>query len=263
MKLLVGFNSGQRLIYLRDLLRELVARDMKLRYRRSVLGVAWSLLNPLAQVLVLNFIFSKVLPLNIPDYVVFLFIGLLIWGWFQSSLLSGTGAIVDNRMLIKRPGFPSGVLPIVDVSTNFIHFILALPILFIFMIISHINITSALLALPILFVIQFIFTLSLVYWTATVYVNFRDTQYLLGIILLLGFYLSPVFYSPDALPENLQSIYYLNPMAILIESYRMVLMEGVFQMNVRLALLGLVSIILLWLGYIFFKRSSMRFVEEL
>jgi lipopolysaccharide transport system permease protein len=254
---------GQGMIYLRDLLSVLVARDMKLRYRRSILGVAWSLLNPLAQLLVLNFVFSKVLPLNIPDYAVFLFIGLLVWGWFQSSLVSGTGSIVNNRELIKRPSFPAGILPIVDVLTNFIHFLIALPILILFMIISQIEITSAVLALPALFAVQFIFIMSLVFLTATVHVTFRDTQYLLGILLLLGFYLSPVFYEPTSIPENLQSIYYLNPMAILIEAYRAILMDGAFPVNPRLALLGLVSLIFLWLGYMFFKRSSQRFVEEL
>src|SRR3990172_511666 len=118
---------GSPSVYLVDLLIILIGRDMKLRYRRSVLGLAWTLLNPLAQLLVLNFVFSRILPLNIPNYPSFLFVGLLAWSWFQSSLINGTGAIVDNRDLIKRPGFPEAILPLVTVSANFIHFLLALP----------------------------------------------------------------------------------------------------------------------------------------
>lgn len=255
--------NKHQMTYLRDLLRELVSRDMKLRYKRSIMGYTWSLLNPLAQMLVFYFVFTKILPLNIPNYVPFLFIGILAWTWFQASLLHGTGSIVDNRELIKRPGFPVGVLPTVSVSTNFIHYLLALPILFVFLLISHITITGAVIFLPIVFVIQFIFTLSLVFLVSTIHVTFRDTQYLLGIILLLGFYLSPVFYSATSIPEEYRKLYFLNPMAIFITSYRMILLEGRLPPITYLVVLGVVSLGMLWLGYVIFKRSSLRFVEEL
>jgi lipopolysaccharide transport system permease protein len=263
MKATSANNLGYRLVYQRDLLRELVSRDIKLRYRRSVLGVAWSLLNPLAQLLVFNFIFSVILPLNIPNYGTFLFTGLIVWNWFQSTLFAGAGAIVDNRELIKRPGFPIWILPVVTVTTTFIHFFLALPIVFIFIYLSRIQITPAVVALPILFAIQFLFILSLTYLVGTIHVTFRDTQYLLGIFLLLGFYLSPVFYDAAAIPGRFQFIYNLNPMAVLIEAYRSVLMRGDFPNLLRISILGALSIIVLWIGYTIFKRSSLRFVEEL
>src|SRR5215475_3862893 len=94
----------------RDLLHELVVRDMKLRYKRSVLGIGWSLLNPLAQLLVYRFIFEDVLPVNVPNYTSYLFCGVLVWTWFQMSLVFATSSVVDNRDLIKRPGFPVAVL---------------------------------------------------------------------------------------------------------------------------------------------------------
>lgn len=250
-------------VYLRDLLRELVARDMKLRYRRSVLGMAWTLLNPLAQLLVLNFVFSRILPLNIPNYPSFLFVGLLAWSWFQASLMNGTGAIVDNRDLIKRPGFPDSVLPIVTVSANFIHFLLALPVLLLFLILAKIPFSAAILALPAVFLVQFIFTLSLVYLVATMHVTFRDTQYLLGVLLLLGFYLSPVFYDSSSIPEQYQTLYHLNPMAVLIDSYRQIFLDGQLPSGEGLLILGGISLILLWAGYAIFRRSSQGFAEEL
>ncbi|HLE14919.1 MAG TPA: ABC transporter permease [Anaerolineales bacterium] len=250
-------------VYLRDLLRELVARDMKLRYRRSVLGLAWTLLNPLAQLLVLNFVFSRILPLNIPNYPSFLFVGLLAWSWFQSSLINGTGAIVDNRDLIKRPGFPEAILPLVTVSANFIHFLLALPVLFLFLILARIPLSGAILALPLVFAVQFILTLSLVYLVATMHVTFRDTQYLLGVLLLLGFYLSPVFYDSSSIPAQYQTLYHLNPMAVLIDSYRQILLDGQFPEWGGILILGLVAIGLLLAGYGIFRRSSRTFAEEL
>src|SRR5215475_13831272 len=95
----------------RDLLHELVVRDMKLRYKRSILGIGWSLLNPLAQLLVYKFIFEQVLPTNVPNFTAYLFSGVLVWSWFVQSITFATTTIVDNRDLIKRPGFPIAILP--------------------------------------------------------------------------------------------------------------------------------------------------------
>lgn len=251
------------LTYLRDLLYVLVGRDMKLRYRRSVIGVAWSLLNPLAQLLVLNFVFKRVLPLDIPNYTVFLFTGLLAWNWFSTSLYSATGAIVDNRELVKRPGFPAPLLPVVSLTSNFIHFLLALPVLLFFVWTGGIPLTWAALALPPVFVVQFVFTLGVAYLVAGLHVTFRDTQYLLGIFLLLGFYLSPVFYDPAAIPAAYQTLYRLNPMAVLIDTYRQILLSGTVPHGPALLILAGVSAVLLWLGYRIFERSGLRFVEEL
>lgn len=249
--------------YFYDLLYELVLRDLKLRYRRSVLGLLWTLLNPLAQLLVLNLVFSRVLPLNIPNYPLFLFTGLLAWNWFQASLYAGTGSIVDNRELIRRPGFPDAVLPVVTVVSYFIHFLLALPILLIFMFLSGIQFSSAFLFLPIIFATQFILILGLIYFTAAIQVTFRDTQYLLGVLLFLGFYLTPVFYDSNALPPQVQTLYHLNPMVTIIEAYRSVIMYAEFPAGLPLILVGLVSMAIYWITYRVFKQASYHFVEEL
>jgi lipopolysaccharide transport system permease protein len=242
---------------------QLVSRDLKLKYKRSIMGIAWSLINPLAQLIVLGIIFSLVLPLNIPNYTAFLFTGILVWTWFQSSLTSATASIVDNRDLVRQPGFAIGVLPIVAVSTNFLHFLIALPILIIFLILSGIEIQASIVFLPLLFAIQFIFTLSLAYFTATWQVYFRDIQYLLGILLMLGFYLSPVFYEPALIPEPYLTLYYLNPMAILLDSYRTVLIDGSYPPFGPLSILALLSSAVLWIGLKQFRDTSYTFAEEL
>lgn len=252
-----------RLQYLIDLLRELIGRDMKLRYKRSLLGVAWSLLNPLAQLLVFSLIFRLVIPLGIPNYAAFLFTGLLAWNWFQSSLYAATGAIVDNRELIRRPGFSAVILPVVTVATNFIHYLFALPVLMVFLWMNGTALQSTALVLPVIFVVQFLFTLSLAYFVATVHVTFRDTQYLLGIVLLLGFYLSPVFYDASAIPERFQVVYRLNPMVMLINAYRQILLQGQLPQGIDLLALSLISAGMLWISHRIFVRASARFAEEL
>ena len=252
-----------RLFYLIDLLYELVLRDIKLRYRRSILGLLWTLLNPLAQLLVLNLVFSLVLPLNIPNYALFLFTGLLAWNWFQNALYAGTGSIVDNRELIRQPGFPTAILPLVSVVSYFIHFLLALPILLVFMLIAGIHPSTSLLGLPFVFAIQFTFILGLIYLMAVIQVTFRDTQYLLGVFLFLGFYLTPVFYDSSAIPQGAQMVYRLNPMVKIIDAYRSIFIQGVFPDRGSMIWVALTAIFILWFTYHFFRRASYRFVEEL
>ncbi|MFC1975503.1 ABC transporter permease [Chloroflexota bacterium] len=252
-----------RIIYLRDLLHELVSRDMKLRYKRSALGIFWSLLNPLAQLLVFIFVFSVVLPLNIPNYPLFVFTGLLVWTWFQSALFQSTDSIVANPDLVRRPGFPMPVLPVVTITTHLIHFLLAIPILMVFLLWSQGPITSALLFLPVLIVLQFLLTLSLSYTTAALQVNYRDVQYLLGIILTLTFFMTPIFYDASAIPENYQWLYNLNPIAQLVTAYRAIFLYGEIPDLLPLVIIGIASTALLFVSYKVFIRTSYRFVEEL
>jgi lipopolysaccharide transport system permease protein len=250
-------------IYLRDLLIELVSREIKLRYRRSVLGYGWSMLNPLLELLVLSLVFQFILHLNVPNYVPFLFTGLIVWNWFQASLSSACGSIVDNRELVRRPGFPVAVLPVVTAITNFIHFVISLPVLLLLMALFQDTIHIALVYLPILFILQFLVIVSLSYLLATFYVTFRDTQYLLGIGLMLGFYLTPVFYPSSVVAPQYQLLYHLNPLTVLIDAYRDVLLLGQAPNPVGLLSVGLAFALVLWVGFRIFKRASYRFAEEL
>jgi homopolymeric O-antigen transport system permease protein len=255
---------NERPTYLRDLLFMLVARDMKLRYKRSWLGVGWTLLNPLAQLLVFYFIFNAVLPLNVPHYCSFLFTGILVWNWFQSALLLATGSIVDHRELIRQPGFPAAVLPIATVASNLIHFLLGLPVLFVFLLIDGAGLTIYFMALPLAISIQFILTMGLAYLVATFQVTFRDTQYLLGVILQLVFFLTPIFYDVSAIPAHYQMLYRLNPMVHLTDAYRALLMRGELPNNLlALLFLTIIAIALLLLSYAIFKKASANFVDEL
>jgi lipopolysaccharide transport system permease protein len=253
----------QQFVYLRDLLRELVVRDMKLRYKRSVLGIAWSLLNPWLQMLVFVFLSRRVLALDIPNYPSFVFTGVLAWNWLQSALLLATSAITNNRELVRRPGFPTAILPVVAVTTNLIHFLLALPVPMIFLILGGGRPTSAILALPFVILLQFLLILGLGYLVATVHVTFRDTQHLLNAFLRLLFYLTPVFYDASMVPARYQAFYRLNPMFHLITAYRAILIQGNLPDLGALLALGLLVGVSLWLGHTVFTRASYRFVEEL
>lgn len=255
--------AWRRTIYLRDLLRELIVRDFKVRYQRSFLGIGWSWLKPLAQLGVFLFLFGMVLPLDIPHYASFLFTGVLAWSWFSNSVLAAATSITANPELVRRPGFPLHILPVLVVMNEAIHFLLALPILFAVASWEVAPPALPLLALPLVMAVQFLFTLSLAYGVAAAHVRFRDTQDAVGILLMVAFYLTPVFYMPTRLDKSYEFINSLNPMAQTIDAYRAIIIGQEWPDFMSLlavaALSGLLIALCLW----FFNRQSASFVEEL
>ena len=254
---------GHRCSYLRDVLRVLVARDFKLRYKRSIFGVGWSLLVPLSQFAVLYLVFNVMVPLNIPHYTTYLFAGLLPWTWLQGALLAAAITVVDNRDLVRQAGFPVALLPTTTVLSHLIHFLLAFPILAIFLVKDGYRAGMPLVALPLVIAAQFILVLSFAYIVATLQVRFRDTQYLLGIVLFLLFYLTPVFWDDTAIPGPFQSVMRLNPISILLSGYRAILIRGVWPDPIPLLAVAGGSVMVLLFGYLMFAMARDRFVEEL
>ncbi|MBV9087583.1 MAG: ABC transporter permease [Acidobacteriaceae bacterium] len=263
MKTVLTESRVRRLTHAFDLLRELVSRDLKLRYKRSVLGIGWSLFNPLLQLVVLVFVFQYLLMVSMPDFTSFLFSGIVVWGWFTASLYAATGAIVDNPTLIRQPGFPTALLPVVTVMSNMVNFAFAMVAVLISLWVTQHPLNGSLIALPLVILVQFLFTLSLSYFLAMLHVPFRDTQYLLGILLMLGFYIVPIFYDSAAIPAQYQRIYHLNPLVGILEAYRTILLHGqVPELKPLITALGL-SCVLLVVGCTWFVRVSYSFIEEL
>lgn len=246
-----------------DLLRVLVDRDMKLLYKRSALGIAWTLINPLLQLAVFSFVFRSVIPINIPQFSSFAFSGLLIWTWSQTALFQATGLITSNKALIRQPNFPTAILPVVTTMTGLIHFLLALPVLIIFLAVDGVQPSSVLFVLPLLMVIQFVLTVGLAYPLAALNVTFRDTQHTLGVLLQMLFYLTPIFYDLNSVPKEFQPFYQLNPMVPLIEAYRAILLKGTQPDWQALLIVSLAVAVILPIGLAIFRRQSNTFVEEL
>lgn len=252
-----------RFIHFRDLIIVLVGRNIKSQYKNSVLGIAWSLLNPLLQLLVFTFLFRKVISLNIPNYGTFAFAGLLCWSWFQLSLLQATSAVTAHRELVRRPGFPAAILPIIIITTNLINLLLALPLLVLFVVLSGGHITMHMLELPVVMTVQFTLMISIAYLLATANVAFRDMEHIAGFILQLVFWLTPVFYLASTVPGKYRAIYDLNPMLHIIDGYRDVLLFGKSPNYGALSVVGLCAVALLLISYKLFSHRCDRFVEEL
>jgi len=255
--------SRHQLRHTRDLFLELLAREMKLRYERSRLGMIWAVLNPLIQIAIFNFVFHSMIRLDIPHYPLFVFTGLLAWNWFREGLMSSVGAITSNRELVRQPGFPIGVLPIVAITVPLIDLLAALPVLLVFLLASGTNLTLAILTLPVLIVLQFLFLLAIGFVLASVHVTFRDVQHLLGVVLMMLFYLTPVFYALEMVPDSARAIYDLNPITRLITYYRQILIDGVAPDGGELLILAVLDVLLLPIGWFAFARARHAFVEEL
>jgi lipopolysaccharide transport system permease protein len=255
--------SADRALYLCDLLIELVTREMKLLYKRSSLGILWSFIKPLLQLGVLYFVFHSILTLKVPHYASFLCCGLLAWGWFQSSLTYAADTITNNQSLLKHPSFSPSILPIVVVTTWLIHFLLALPTLGILFLFDGQSIPGSIVFLPAIIAVQFVATLTLSYPLAALQVSFRDIQHILNVILGLMFYFTPIVYALSSVPEKYTWLFAVNPMAILINSYRDVLINGTQPQWAPLLVLFVVSCCLLPFSQLWFKACSIRFVEEL
>jgi lipopolysaccharide transport system permease protein len=255
--------SARDLRHACDLVRALVGRELKLRYKRSLLGLLWSLVNPLLQVVAFSFLFRSVLPLNVPHYPAFVLCGVLAWTWFQSSLVLASAAVVDNRELIRRPGFPTAVLPAVTVGTHLVHYLLALPVLLVFVLLDGGRFSPALVLLPLVVAVQYVLTLGLAYPIAACHVTFRDTQHLVGVLLTVFFFFTPVFYDARSVPEQFRPLYDLNPMVHILAAYRGLLIQGEAPDLAGLLLLAAVAVLLVWAGHGLFRHLSYRFVEEL
>lgn len=250
-------------VHIRDVLFVLVGRDFKLRYKRSLFGIAWSMLVPLAQFAVLWIVFRNFVPLKIPHFTTFLFTGLLPWTWLHSSLLTSALSVVDNRELVKQPGFPVSLLPMTSVLSQSAHFLLALPLVGLFMTIDGCPPTSALAALPGVILIELMLIISLSYIVASIQVRFRDLQYLLGIVLFLGFYLTPVFWDASTVSDEYRYLLEMNPVTTLLNAYRSILLHGSWPDLQPLLTVAAGSIVVLTFGIGMFAIARTRFVEEL
>lgn len=246
-----------------DVLAVLVSRDLKLLYKRSALGFGWALLHPLVQVCVFVLIFRGVLGHVVENYASHVFIGVLVWSWFQTSLAQSTSLITSSRALLRQPRFPLALLPLVAVAVRLFHFSLAIPILVALLWIQGIRPTSAWLGIPLLIAIQFTLITAFALPLAALNVRVRDTQHFIGVVLQLAMYLTPVFYSIGSLPPELARWLELNPVVPLLEGWRTILLRGAWPDPARLGILAGVSAVLLVLGHRIFMHQSRRFVEEL
>ena len=255
------------LVRYRGLIQSLVARELKARYRGSVLGFVWSFTNPLLLLLIYSFVFTTVMPNNVAGvqpYALFMFCGILPWNWFATSLSDAAGSLIGGGNLIKKVLFPAEVLPLVSVLTNMVHFFLGLPILILFLIIyRHPPDGWDLVWFPIAVFIQLVFTAGLALALAALAAHFRDIRDILANVLTLWFFATPIIYpwfQPNV--QRFRTLFNLNLFTHLAVSYQEILFfNGPIGHWRWLLALGACSIVQFLAAYWLFDRLRDSFAE--
>lgn len=258
----------RQLVRYRGLIQSLVARELKARYRGSVLGFFWSFINPLLLLLIYTFVFNVVLPgvrpREIEPYALFLFCGLLPWTWFSSSLLESANVLIAGGSLIKKVLFPAEILPIVTVVANMVHFLFGLPILMAFLVYYAAPLRwSELVWFPVVVAVQLVLTLGLGLFVSALTVHFRDIRDILANLLTFWFFATPIIYPMGAAPPAGRLLLNLNPFTHLAIAYQEILFyDGPFGHWKWLVALGVGSVGVFLVGYFLFDRLRDSFAEE-
>ena len=253
----------QELYKFRALVFALVTRHLHSRYRGSLLGLLWSLLNPLCLMVVYTLVFHYYMKGNtIEHYEIFLFCGLLPWLWLTSALAEGTGAIVASGHLITKSMFPAHVLPTVSVLTNFVNLVLSVPLLFFFMFLQGVPFHLTLLLLPVVFLLQLLFLNGVTVALSALNVRYRDIQHVVGNAITLLFFLNPIVYSSTVIPPKYQWTLFANPFSLFTITYQELILQGHAD-PIKFLLLFCYAGITGIVGHAIFNRFRESFAENL
>lgn len=248
----------------REMICSLVKRDLKSRYKGSVLGFFWMFLNPLLQLTIYTVVFSTIMKMDIDHFYLFLFVALVPWIFFSTCLSGGTTVIFSQQDMVKKIYFPREVLPLSYTASQFVNMLLSFIVIFIVVIFVGVPVHPAtLLYLPVVMLAELILALGVTYLVSALNVYFRDLEHILGIVSMAWMYLTPILYPIDMVPEQYRTFFYLNPMTPIIISYRDILYYGKPPQMHLLLQAAVMGIVVLWIGQLVFARLQRYFAEEL
>mgnify|MGYP004685735405 FL=1 len=258
------FKTIHEIYEYRTMISSLIRRDLRGRYKGSVLGFAWTFLNPLLQLVVYTLVFSTIMRAGIEDYYLFLFVALIPWIFFSGSISAGASCVIAQKEMVKKIYFPREVLPIAHVTCQLVNMLLSFIVVFAVLIFSGKGVSvKALLYLPIVIVAEYLLAISITMIVSAVTVYLRDLEHILAIFTMAWQFLSPVMYSVDMVPDQLKKLFYMNPMTPIIVAYRDIFY---YKREPELGTLmhgGIVSIVLLIIGCFVFGRLKRHFAEEM
>lgn len=257
-------NKFVELYNYRTMIGSMVRRDLRGRYKGSVLGFAWTFINPLLQLVVYTIVFSNIMRAGIEDYYLFLFVALIPWIFFSTSISAGASCIMAQKNLVEKIYFPREVLPISHVTSAFVNMLLSFVVVFAALVVSGKGLDVFLLPylIPIM-IVEYLLALGFTFIVSALTVYFRDLEHILGIVTMAWQFLSPVMYSVEMVPEDMKGIFMLNPMTPIIIAYRDVLYyQQAPELNTLLLATGL-GVALLIIGWFIFGKLQKHFAEEM
>ena len=255
-------NTVKELYAYREMIFSLVRRDLKGRYKGSVLGFLWTFLSPLLQLIVYTFVFSTIMRAGVEDYYLFLFVALVPWTFFSSSIAGGATCITGQKDMVNKIYFPREVLPISHVISQLINMLLTYLVVLAVLIISGKGINISIwIYFPVVVLQEVLLAFGLTMLCAAVNVYFRDLQYILNIVILGWQFMSPVMYAADQVPEKWRNLFYLNPMTPIIEAYRDIFYYKQAPQMSDFVLGAVMGFLMLIIGWVSFDKMKKHFAE--
>lgn len=256
-------NIFKKIYQYRELLKTNIQKEVRGKYKKSFLGILWSFLNPLLQIAVYAIIFPLILKNTQDNYVVFLCVGLIPWTFFVTTITQCTSTVINNGNIIKKVYFPREILPISIVTSNTINFLISTLIIIAFILFNGMNLTKYILFYPLILLVQYILLLAISFILSAVTVYLRDLEHLVGVVLQVLFYATPIVYASTSIPTNFQFIMKINPMASIIDAYRNIFYYQTCP-DIKSILIWLaISVALCFIGYKTFHKLQKGFAEEL
>lgn len=252
----------KEIISYREMIVNLVKKDLRGRYKGSVFGFLWTFINPLFQLLIYTLAFTYILDSGIEQYYLWLFVALIPWIFFSSSIVGGSTSIRASKDLVTKIYFPREVLPIAYVTSCFVNMLLTFVIIFITVVVAGRGLHASIIVLPVIWVIEYILALGMAMFFSAITVYFRDMEHIMGIILQGWIYLTPVLFQIPDKPVA-KTIMTINPMSPIILAYRDILYHGVFPSAERLLYSLGFALFFFFLGFFTFGRLKRHFAEEL
>ena len=248
----------------RQLLKSNVKKEIRGKYKGSFLGILWSFVNPLLTALVYAIVFPIILKSSEPHYVTYIITGIIPWTFFTTVIMQGTTTIMINAGIIKKVYFPREILPISINTSGLINFLISCLIICLFLIFSGIGFSWYIVFLPLIILTQYILQQGIIFITSAINVYVRDAEYIIGFIINMLFYATPILYSLDVFKNNsLKIIMDINPLATIINCYHDVLFYQSMPHIKSLIAVLIISIVLLFIGLKVFKKLEKGFAEEL
>lgn len=248
----------------RQMVCSLVRKDLRGRYKGSVLGFLWTFINPLLQLCIYTIVFSTIMRMGIEKFYIFLFVALVPWLFFSACLQNGATVIIQNQDLVKKIYFPRLVLPLSYVTSSFVNMLLSFVVVFAVLIFTGFGINFyALLFLPLIMLVEYLLGLGITLITSACTVYLRDLEHILGIIGMAWMYLTPVIYPPEMVPKQYQLLFQLNPMTPIVTAYRDILYYKRPPDLQTLVLAAILGIIIIVTGSLLFNKLQKGFIEEL
>ena len=247
----------------RELLKSNVKKEIRGKYKNSFLGVLWSFLNPLLQLLVYSVIFGSLLAGGEKTYPIYICVALIPWTYFTTSVSSSSFTVIGNADIIKKVYFPREILPISVVTSGAVNFFISTIIILAFVIIYGMGVSWYILFYPVVLLVQYVLQLGIAFIVSSITVYFRDLEHIIGVILMAAFYGTPIVYKLEQLPHSLQILMQLNPMTHIINAYRAIFYYQEMPNFKALGILFAISLVLLVAGYMLFRKLQKGFAEEL